>query len=72
MARGHVGGTTQRNVQLIPLLDPASVDFLHCPPHPERLIANQELLAYFACFVFGFSKLLQAACKSSHIHKVKS
>ena len=72
MARGHVGGTTQRNMLLIPLLDPAGVGFWHCPPHPERLIANQGLLAYFACFVFGFSKLLHVACKSSHIHKVKT
>ena len=40
---GYVGGTTQRNILLIPLLDPAGVGGWHCPPYPERLIANQEL-----------------------------
>ena len=28
---------------LVPLLDPAGVGGRHCLPHPERLIANQEL-----------------------------
>ena len=41
---GHVGDTTQRNMLLIPLLDPAEVGDRHCPLHPERLIANQEYL----------------------------
>ena len=39
-----VGGTTQKNMLLIPLLDPADVGWRHCPLHPERLIANQELV----------------------------
>ena len=47
---GHVEGTTQRNMLLIPLSNPAGVGGWHCPLHPERLIANQELL-YRACFV---------------------
>ena len=29
---------------LVPLLDPAGVGGCHCLPHPERLIANQELI----------------------------
>ena len=41
---GHVGGTTQRNVLLVPLSDPAGVGGWHCVPHPERLIANQEYI----------------------------
>ena len=41
---GHVGGTTQRNILLVPLSDPAGVGGCHCPPYPERLIANQEYL----------------------------
>ena len=37
------GGTTKRNMVIIPLLDPAGVTDWHCPLYPERLIANQEL-----------------------------
>ena len=39
---GHVGGLTQKNMLLVPLLDPAGVGGCHCLPHPDRLIANQE------------------------------
>ena len=39
---GHVGGTTQKNMLLVPLSDPAGVGGWHCVPHAERLIANQE------------------------------
>ena len=39
---GHVGGTTQRNMLLISLSDPADMDGWHCLPHLKRLIANQE------------------------------
>ena len=38
----HAGGTTQRNMLLIPMLVSAVVDGWHCPPHLERLIASQE------------------------------
>ena len=40
--RAYVGGTTQKNMLLIPLLDPADVGGRHCPLHSERLISNQE------------------------------
>ena len=40
--RRHVGGVTQKNMLLVPLLDPAGVGGCHCLSHPERLIAIQE------------------------------
>ena len=42
---GHVGGTTQKNMLLVTLSDPAGVGGWHCLPHPQRLIANQEYIA---------------------------
>ena len=33
-----------RNILLVPLSNPAGVGGWHCPPYPERLIANQEYL----------------------------
>ena len=41
---GHVGGTTQRNMLLISLSDPAGMGGWHCPPHRKRMIANQEYM----------------------------
>ena len=45
MQGSHVGGTTQTNILLVPLLDTAGMGGWYCVPHPERLIANQEYTA---------------------------
>ena len=50
---GHVRRTTQRNMLLISLSNPAGVGGWHCPPHPQRLIANQELSC--PCFPNNYS-----------------
>ena len=51
---GHVGGTTLRNILLVPLSDPAGVagGWHYCLSIPERLIANQELLVLYIVFIF--------------------
>ena len=50
----HVGGTTQRNIVIVPFSDPAGVGGWHCVPHPERLIANQE---YGPNALYGLAKV---------------
>ena len=53
---GHIGGTTQRNILLVPLSDPAGVGGWHCVPHPERLIANQEYSNTYS--IIGWSQAI--------------
>ena len=61
---GHVGGTTQKNMFLIPLLDPAEVGGRHCSLHPK--IDCKPRIRFFSRFNVVCCNVLAVEIKYCH------